>query len=90
MSSVKSRRGEEGERLRLAGEGRELVGIGGEWMFLFVGTGGGTPPWGAMIAARTPPLGTADLSVRSLSQAQVVLLLRAVLSVVFVCLSCCP
>ena len=40
MSSVKSRRGEEGERLRLAGEGRELVGIGGEWMFLFVGTGG--------------------------------------------------
>ena len=34
ISSVKSRRGEEGERLSLAGEGRELVGVGEEWLFL--------------------------------------------------------
>ena len=40
ISSVKSRRGEEGERLRLAGEVGELVGVCGEWMFPLVATGG--------------------------------------------------
>ena len=74
---MKSRRGEEGERLRLAGECRELVGVGGEWMFPLVATGGGLLLGGAKMAARTPPPGTADLSLRSLSQAQVLLLPRA-------------
>ena len=40
ISFVKSRRGEEGERLRLTGEGRELVGVGREWTFSLVATGG--------------------------------------------------
>ena len=31
---------QEGERLRLAGEGGELVGVGGAWMFPLVATGG--------------------------------------------------
>ena len=38
ISSVKSRRGEEGDRL--TGEGRELVGDDGEWKFPLVETKG--------------------------------------------------
>ena len=42
------------------------------------------------MAAKTLPPGTADLSVRILSQAVLVLLPRDVLSVVVVYLACCP
>ena len=51
--------------------------------------GGGTPLWGGakMAALKTPSPGTAVFSVRSSSQAAVVLLPRAVLSVVLVCLA---
>ena len=60
---------------------RELVGVGGEWKFLIVYIGG-TPLWGVTMAAlKTPPPGTIVLSVQRLSQAIVVLLPRAVLSV---------
>ena len=86
ISSMKSKRGRDWGWLERAESWLALVKSGCSFFLPL----GGTPTWGAKIAARTPPLGSADLSVQSLSQAQVVLLPRAVLSVVLVCLSCCP